>query len=309
MFICLIAGQFIRRRARFRIADVRPLNIVVLWVSLPALIFSQVPLLFRETALNGDLLFAIAMPWAHFLVAAAFVIGLGRRLNWSRGVIGALILTCGLGNTSFIGIPVVEAIFGEKAVRIAILLDQLGSFLILATLGLVVASAYSGRSLAPSVVLKRVFFFPPFLAFLLATMWGLSGLPVEGLGMEALKKIGATLVPLALLSVGWQLELSRATFEMYWRKLSWGLAFKLLVWPALVFATLLPLLGREKLVFHVTVIEAAMATMITSAVVAAEFDLEGELAQLMVGVSILLSAGTVFGWALALKALYAGSLA
>jgi len=45
-----------------------------------------------------------------------------------------------------------------------------------------------------------------------------------------------------------------------------------------------------------------MATMITSAVVAAEFDLDGELAQLMVGLSILLSALTISGWAIALWA-------
>ncbi len=301
MFLCLMAGQVIRRRAKFRISDVRPVNIIILTVSLPALILAEVPGFFRQTDLSTDLLFAVAMPWIHFLVAAGFVLFLARCFSWSRPVTGALILTCGLGNTSFIGLPVVEALYGQAAVRIALLLDQLGSFLILATLGLIVASIYSGKSVSPRMITKRIFKFPPFLAFLLACAWGVSPFPTVGLATVALQRMGATLVPLALLSVGWQLELSTATLQAYWKKLGWGLVFKLILWPLCTMLLLRLCLAPASLVLRVTVIEAAMATMITSAVVATEFDLDGELAQLMVGVSILFSIVTLPVWAFLLR--------
>lgn len=301
MFLCLVAGQVIRRRANFRVHDARALNIVVLWVSLPALILAELPRLFRDSQLSSDLLFVIGMPWAHFLVAAALMAYLGRSFGWSRRAIGALTLTAGLGNTSFIGLPVVESIYGTSGVRIALLLDQLGSFLVISTLGIVAASYYAGQSLTLSRVLRRILFFPPFQAFVIALIWGFSPLPIPTLAIETFGRIGATLVPLALLSVGWQLDLSKTALSRYRVPLTVGLSFKLLVWPLIVLIGLLPFLTVTSLPYQVTVLEAAMAPMITSAVVATEFDLEPELSQLMVGLGILVSALTLTLWTLTLK--------
>jgi len=297
MFVCLLAGAFIRRCAKLSIRDVRPLNTIIIWFSLPAVIVTQIPLLIRSGGVTSDLSIAVATPWFNFFCSIAFVVALGRMFGWSRGVIGALGLTAGLGNTSFVGLPVVEALFGEPGTRIAILLDQMGSFLILATLGLLVASICAGRELTVATVGKRVLTFPPFVAFVAAVAWGVSGAPVEGFFVEALKRIGTTLLPLALLSVGWQLELNLKTLKQYALPLSCGLVFKLLLWPLIVVA----FTGHSTLATQVNAIEAAMPTMITSAVVAADFELESELAQLMVGLGIPLSAFTLWMWATLLK--------
>jgi predicted permease len=301
MFACLVAGQVIRRQAGFAIRDVRPINIVVLWISLPALILVEVPALFRAHIVNTHFLYAIAMPWLMFLAAAGGIILLAKWRSWDRKVVGALILTAGLGNTSFIGLPVLEAVFGHVGVSIGIMIDQLGTFLILATLGLVVASYCSGRELSAKVILRRVIFFPPFVAFVLAVALGVLQIPIDTVIIDSFKKIGGTLLPLALISVGWQLELNRATLRRYFPELSFGLGFKLILWPILVSLILALILSKTNIVYRVTVLEAAMAPMITGAVVAAEFDLESELAQLMVGIGIPISALTLFIWATVLK--------
>ena len=49
-------------------------------------------------------------------------------------------------------------------------------------------------------------------------------------------------------------------------------------------------------ILKVTILEAAMATMITSAVVASDFNLDEELANLMVGISIPISLLSVPLW-------------
>src|SRR5581483_2828401 len=67
---------------------------------------------------------------------------LGRRRRWSAGTIGALTLTCGLGNTAFMGLPMVEAFRGPQALGTAIIADQLGTFLALSTLGVAIAAHY-----------------------------------------------------------------------------------------------------------------------------------------------------------------------
>lgn len=297
MFVCLVAGGFIRRRAKFAVRDAKPLNTIILWLSLPSVVLTQIPVLIRSGGVTSELAVAAVTPWVGFVVTGLLVLLGARVFGWTRGTIGALALTAGLGNTSFVGLPVVEALFGEAGVRIALLIDQLGTFLIVATLGLLVASIYAGRDLSFSTVAKRVLLFPPFLAFLASVAWGFSSLPVEGLAVEALKKIGGTLVPLALLSVGWQLELDLKTFRQYGPRLAFGLGLKLFVWPLMVVAAL----GSTGLVYQVNAIEAAMAPMITAAIVASDFELESELAQLMVGLGIPLSVLTLWVWATALK--------
>jgi len=84
--------------------------------------------------------------------------------------------------------------------------------------------------------------------------------------------------------------------------LSAGLAYKLLLAPGLV-------LGAS-LVFQVkgfpakaSILEAAMAPMITSAILASEYKLNPRLANLMVSVGTLLSLGTTAFWFIVSRAI------
>src|SRR5690606_10353459 len=49
-----------------------------------------------------------------------------------------------LGNTSYIGYPMVEALLGAQALPYAVVYDQFGTFVMLSTLGLVVLARYGG---------------------------------------------------------------------------------------------------------------------------------------------------------------------
>jgi predicted permease len=84
-----------------------------------------------------------------------------------------------------------------------------------------------------------------------------------------------------------------------WREelplLSLGLGYKLLLAPALivVLALFLHTLG---IVAQVSIFEAAMAPMTTAGVLAAQYDLNPRLANLTVGIGILLSFLTTAIW-------------
>jgi predicted permease len=79
--------------------------------------------------------------WIGFIVSYLFFSVLGKRLGWSKKLIGCLILTAGLGNTSF-GFQLLK-LYGEEGLKTAILVDQPGSFVVLSTLGILVATIYS----------------------------------------------------------------------------------------------------------------------------------------------------------------------
>ncbi len=82
-------------------------------------------------------------------------------LKLSQKTTGCLILVAGLGNTSFVGLPMITAYYGAEYVGIGILCDQPGSFLVLSTLGIIVATVHSAGSVSAAQVLKKIITFPP----------------------------------------------------------------------------------------------------------------------------------------------------
>ena len=83
------------------------------------------------------------MPWILFGIGATLFRWLGRLLGLSRPTTGALIMLGGLGNTSFIGLPMIESYYGTRYLPTGILIDQFGTYLVLSTVGIVVACLYS----------------------------------------------------------------------------------------------------------------------------------------------------------------------
>lgn len=300
IFICLIAGIICKKIRQFPHQTAQVFNAFIIYITLPALVLAQVPPMLLSLDFNGHWWLPVSMAWICFILSYLVFSFIGRRLKWNDGKTGALILTVGLGNTSFVGIPILEALIGKEAVPIGILIDQPGSFLVLATLGIIVAALYSGAKITPSFIARRVFTFPPFVVLLLTGLWfvlfGKSHPNSLDIIYPSMEKISATLVPLALFSVGFQLHFDIAVFKKRWLPLALGLSFRLIFFPAFFAFFYLKVLGGSDLVTQVTVLESAMATMITSAVVASEFNLDSEISNLMVGLSIPLSLITVPLW-------------
>ena len=133
-----------------------------------------------------------------------------------------------------------------------------------------------------------------------AVIWFYAGMPGENKLTPMFERIGGTLVPVALFAVGLPLHLHREVLGRRWRELGAGLAFKLLFAPAVLALIFIPTLGVGGLLPHVVLLQSGMAPMITAAVVVSEFDLDSEIAGLMVGVGIPLSLLTVTIWHFAL---------
>lgn len=297
IFLSLFIGFLLKRSHRFPSNSAIALNSFVICISLPAIILLKIPKLIITTQLNLSLIIPISMAWIFFALSWGLFAYLGKKRNWSKARTGALILTAGLGNTSFVGLPLLEALYGKEALPWGLLIDQLGSFLVLSTVGLIVAAQYGhprdGIRRSP---LKQVLGFPPFIALLAATIFGLNHFQFEGISSDVLARLGSTLIPIALVAVGFQLKLSRAILKRYWKPLSFGMLFKLFLAPAVLTLIYYLATGEISYITKITLLEAAMATMITSAVIATDFGLDEELANLMVGVSIPLSLVTVPLW-------------
>ena len=160
LILCFIAGMLLRRFKRMPDNAPATLNSFIIHVSLPALTLLYI----HELHISGDIVLIAAMAWLVFGLSAGFFWLVGRWLHLPRATMGALMLVGGLGNTSFFGVPMVEAFYGKAGITTAIIVDQLGSFFALSVLGITVAGIYSsGRPTAAEIV-KRIALFPPFIA-------------------------------------------------------------------------------------------------------------------------------------------------
>lgn len=290
LILCFLLGILFRRTAIFPSQTPLFCNRFVIYISLPSLILLHL----REVPLERSLFLLSLMPWLYFLLGALFFYGIGKWRKWSRETIGCLMLVGGLGNTSFIGFPMIEAFFGHKGLPIGMIVDQAGSFTILTVVGMLLPLLYSRNrsrfSFLPS--LKKTIFFPPFIATILALVLIPFSYP-EWL-RSALTRLADTLIPLALFSVGFQLHLQNSHSKI--EPLAIGLCSKLILFPFFFFLFYRHGLGQEGLAFQVTIFEAAMPPMITAGILASEENLDPDLATLMVGIGISLSFITLPIW-------------
>ena len=286
---CLFAGLMLRLTGRVPEQAPAAINGVILHVSLPALTLCYL----HCVDLASGAAAAVLMPWLLFGVGAAIFWLIGRSMGLAPASIGALTLVGGFGNTSFVGLPMIESLYGRSGLPLGLLIDQLGSYLALSTVGVLAVTIYAGqRQKSAWQVCRQVASFPPFIAIVFALLLLPVTLP-EPL-IKALGRIGDTLAPLALLSVGLQLRFGAC--RVHARALSLGLGFKLLVCPGLAVAALLATHAGSGMSSHVMVIESAMPPMIGAGIVATQAKLDPTLVSLMIGIGIPLAFVTVPAW-------------
>jgi predicted permease len=264
------------------------LNKVVLYVLLPAAVLIYAPRL----ALGRELLAVAAIPWALLLATVLLVNGVTRFLKLRPDEHAVLLLCVALGNTSFLGYPLVRALLGEDALPYAVIYDQFGAFLIMSTFGLYVLARYGGDA-KPTVglIARRVVSFPPFLALVV----GLTVMPENPPEWIAggLQRLADALLPLVVLAIGLTLKLALPRDEL--KPLVAGLALKLAVMP-LIALGLAAALGMNGQLHDTVVLESAMPPMITAAALAISHKLAPSLAAAMVGYGILFSLATLSAW-------------
>lgn len=281
LVVCLLAGIILRITGRAPEQTHLGINAFIVNLSLPALTLLQI----HQVAIERGLIFAVAMPWLFFGVGAIIFGLVGHQFKLPRTSVGALIVTASMGNTSFIGLPMIEAFYGPSGMPVGILIDQLGSYLALSTVGILLICLYAESSVSRKDMALRIATFPPLLALLLALC--LLPFSYPDWLVNLLTRIAATVAPLALVSVGLQLRIE--AFSKNRNILAAGLFYKLIAGPLLVALLFVGGLGWTGKTADITIFESGMAPMIGASIVAIQYGLDAILITLMVGIGTVLS--------------------
>ena len=277
----LLIGVLLRRLPAMPENSGIALNMYVLYVALPALILKNVPAL----QFSAELLIPALTPWLLLLMVVAVVLLLSKMLNWPREVTGALLIILPLGNTSFLGFPMTQALFGSDAMPYAVIYDQVGSFIALATYVTIVAALYSPNAAKPTLksISIKILTFPSFIALALGLLLRDSSYPP--LLVKLIDNLAATLVPVVMVAVGFALTVKFSKAEI--SPLLSALGIKLLLMPA-VAAALWFGLGYSGPAVNISVFQAAMPPMISAGAIAIMAGLAPRLVSGIIGLGILL---------------------
>lgn len=290
LFVCLLIGVLLQRVKAVPKNAHLALNQYIIYVALPAMAMYYIP----KITLSKEVIFPILVAWIGFVGAYLLFSFLGKTFGWSKKLTGCLILTAGLGNTSFVGIPIIEALYGKEGLETLVMVDLPGTFVVLSTLGILVAGKFSRGETSSQEIAKRVFQFPPFLVFLIGMSLSISQISLPIYIDEVLQKISISLTPVALVSVGFQLKLDKKS--KHWKFLVLGLSYQLFIFPAIIYLLYKIVFQQSGMVTDVCIMEAAMAPMITACIVASNYGLKPKLSSMMVGVGIPLSFITLAFW-------------
>ena len=271
----------------------RKVNQVIINLTIPAITLDKI----SQLEMEFQYLVPTLSGWILFILGGVFFAVLAKTFNWDRKTWAALTIGCGLGNTSFVGYPVTEMIFGSEGLKYAIFIDQPGTFACLSTLGIAVAAYGSSQNLTVKSMIWKLLTFPAFPCFFIALLipsqyFHLNVLDSTSL-LDIFSFIGGWTNPLAFLSIGMQFTLSFLDIDK--KQFAWGLIFKMALAP-LVFFLAFKSLGWEGMIYDVTIIEVAMPPMITASIIAMDYNLNPKLSMSLVNYGMPLSAITLYLW-------------
>ncbi len=281
IFLLLVAGYTIKRFGVLNSDDVKVVNSILINLCLPAFILVNTNMKPFKPEMFTSIVVGIFLE----LVVMGIAFLIGRSLKLERPLIGGMMLVAVFGNTGFMGYPVIKAAFNGNDVGIlsAVMLDNFMMAITLNTVGIAVASSFSGAKFhwGQSLSFFKTPLFPVTIIALL-----LRKTPMPDIVLQTAGHLAAGTIPLAMISIG--LSLSVGALRQYTLPIIASIILKMAILPALM-ATTLYFIGVQGIVRQVAILECAMPTAVFAGVVAGEFGKCRQFAASTIFLSTMLS--------------------
>lgn len=193
--------------------------------------------------------------------------------SWSKPTQGSFLLSAMVGNTGYLGFPVILALVGEKYFSWALFYDMLGSAIGAYGLGVVVASRFSTEVKSHWQLFRAILYNPALWS--LGFGLGFRQISLPELVQGSLQGLAWSVIALSLILIGMRLSQLKSWSRL--RQVSVSLGIKMLLVPFVVGIVLVQLgiTGSPQLVI---VLQMGMPPAFATLVLAEVFDLERDLA-------------------------------
>jgi len=303
--LILIAAGWIFARAGWYSTESQGFTMrLVIWLSLPAYLLSDLPRRYSASDLS-ELLPMVPVPFLSMLIVFGLSLLVSVMFRVNRGRRGVLASMSALSNTIFIGLPVNILIFGEESIPF-VMVSYAANTTLFWTLsaGLMEADARISRESGDEVptggfLLRlgqrlRGLVTVPLLSLFAAVAMIILGLNLPGPIFTAARYLGSMTTPLSMLFLGGTLASVTFATRVPKREVSLFLLFRFLLSPLVLLGTSalltaatgsrLPVLGMS-----VLFIQSLMPAMAQTAILARAKGADHELAALLTTLSTILA--------------------
>ena len=230
----------------------------------------------HQVKLGAEVIKVSLLAWVSIVLCMLVAYIIARLYKLSNKDLRTFLLVSSFGNTAFLGCPYALSYFGQEGLQIAIIYDNLGSFLMVSFLGVMVASGKPD--------LKKVLLFPPFLGLVFGFVF--KGIPLHPSLDKALNFVAHSTLPVILFALGLSLNLSGIRDHLNLSLLAILIKVSVSVFAASLVGRFMEL---SPIAFKVSLLESAMPPMMFSAVLALKYNLNPNLAFASVGLGMVLS--------------------
>ena len=208
-------------------------------------------------------------------------------------ITGAVVLAASFPNATYMGLPVLESLYGDAGRSIAIQYDLFACTPLLLTVGILIARIY-GQSDDQAPLWQSLLKVPPLWAALFGVLLNLSGIGMPVAVEQWMEMLAAGVIPLMLFSLGLSLRwdtLDRSRLPTVIPIV----ILQLLIAPLVVWGVARGI-GLEGVILNGTVLEAAMPSMVLGIVLCDRYGLHTGLYAAAVTLTTLLSLFTLPAW-------------
>jgi len=288
LFCCLFSGMLLRRVSLFDEQTPIVLNNLIVYFFIPIITLKHIP----KINFEWNLIWLSITPFVIYFSSFLFMKLMSSISSIDKQTEGALIMTSGIGSTSFVGFPVFEILYGAEGLAYGIVLSLAGTFVVFNTIGISTGLYYTKQAGNFKKLLRKILTFPPLVAFIIGVIINFFKIEIPINFYTLLEKLSAPFSVLALLAIGMQINFS--VDKTFFKNLIIGQCFKLLVAPILIYFLMWYLLDLQTVVAKVCILGAAIGSMNAISIIAAQMGLNPKLSALMPAVGIPISIPIMF---------------
>lgn len=288
IFLLIIPGIIFRKKDIISAAQSDGISSLAVNITWPCLVVDAMQMDFSAAVLK-DSGYMMAAAMMVFAMAAVVTLVLSKllRLDNSKRYITAFMLL--FGNTGFIGIPVIRALYGTEAVFFAAILEMVNDVVIF-TIGMMLIQMSAGAKLRFE---PKLFLNPGLIGVIVGLLLFLLDIHLPEVIGGAVEMVGDATTPLTMFLIGYQLGGLKAK-EILKDASIYVISFtKLLIVPVLALIVLRVAVGDFSLLEKVLIMSFAMPAGSVSVIFSQQYRGETAFATKTVLLSTLFSIVTI----------------
>lgn len=280
-FLLLILVGYILKSIKFlKEEDGEILKKILFNISLPSLVLYSI----LTSKFSGNYMIIFILVPVSMIIQFILLFIFGKLYIKDKKDFANLILSGVMGNTAFLGYPLVEIFFGINNLPYGILYDQAHFYTFLVIIYPLI-SYISGNNIKS---IKSSFISPPIFAFLTGLV--LRNFYIPTLIIESLNILKTSVTPLVMLYIGINLEFSFSIKDL--TNLLPVTIFKLIIFPFL-FYFISSFFVIQKNILNVSLLQSMMPTMMATIIFGAQVGLNKKTLAKAVGLTTIISPITI----------------